>query len=489
MKENKLRLIAEILAVIIICLVSFFGVYIQNANRMENAVKDYTLGKDLKGYREIIIKVSDATKVKDSNGKIVGNTDNYTDSSIESNSYTKTEEKVNSDEVLNEANYNKSKEIIEQRLKKLGVNDYNISMNMETGMIYLAIPEDDSTDHTVSNILQVGDFQIRDSEDDTKIMLSNDSLKKVTSIYNTTENGTIVYLQMEFNKDGKNALNEISSGEYATKEENDTESVEDSEENQNAVEAEGEVSTEQNENSENNEENQEEEKNEKTQKKISLVIDDNSMITTSFDEPIKNGSINLSMNAATKDTSKINETLQSASTIATILNSGKLPITYTIDENKYVETDISNQMIKNVIYVLIGITILAMVFLIIKYKIKGLIAAIAYVGFIGLYLLIVRYTNVLTDIESIVSVCIILIINYLLTIKLLGINNNNDEAKKKLYAEELKRTIIKLIPLFITSIIFAFASWSKIAIFGMFIFWGATLAIIYNNTIMRDMID
>ena len=94
MKGNKLKLITEILAILVICLVSFLGVYKQSANRMENQVKNYEFGKDLKGYRELVFEVSDATEVTDSNGKVVGDTDSYTDSSISSYSYQKTDKKV-----------------------------------------------------------------------------------------------------------------------------------------------------------------------------------------------------------------------------------------------------------------------------------------------------------------------------------------------------------------------------------------------------------
>ena len=104
MKGKKLKLITEILAIVVICLVSFVGIYTKKANKMENQVKDYELSKDLSGYRELIFKVSDATEVLDSKGKVVGNTDNYTDSTIETNSYQKTENKINSDEELTEAN-------------------------------------------------------------------------------------------------------------------------------------------------------------------------------------------------------------------------------------------------------------------------------------------------------------------------------------------------------------------------------------------------
>ena len=51
MKGKKLKLITEILAIVVICLVSFVGIYTKKANKMENKVKDYELSKDLSRYK------------------------------------------------------------------------------------------------------------------------------------------------------------------------------------------------------------------------------------------------------------------------------------------------------------------------------------------------------------------------------------------------------------------------------------------------------
>ena len=194
---------------------------------MINSVKDYNLSKDLKGYRELVFKVSDAQKVADSEGEFIGDTDTYSDSDIESYSYTKTDTKVNPDESLTLENYKKAKSIIEERLKKLYVQDYNLSMDSTNGTISLQIPEDSSTDHTISNILQVANFEIRDSEDSSKVFITNDNIKNISAVYNTTETGTTVYLQVQLNKEGTSILKDLSTGEYATKEET-------SEENENS---------------------------------------------------------------------------------------------------------------------------------------------------------------------------------------------------------------------------------------------------------------
>ena len=475
MKERKLNLITEILAIIVICLISFVGIYTKNANRMENQVKDYDLSKDLKGYRELVFKVSDATEVLDSNGKVVGNTDEYGDSSIETNSYKKSENKINASEDLTKENYEKAKSIIEKRLKSLNVEDYNLSLDEENGNIYLQIPENSDTDHTVSNILQVAKFEIKDQDDTSNVLVTNDDLKKISAVYNTTSSGTTVYLQIEFNKNGKNILKQISTGDYATDENltNTTNTTGNTSENENT----------------NSNENTSSEEETKTQKKIILSIDNNDMITTSFDDPIEDGIIDLSMNKATTDQDSISDTLQSASTIAAVVNSGKMPLTYKVAENNYVNTDITSNMLKKAMYVVIAIVIVALVVLIIKYKSVGLLASISYIGFVGLELLLIRYTNVTISLESIVAGIILLAVNYLITYRLIKVHETDSELKKKVYSNEFKSIIIKSIPIFIIAIIFVFMKWTKIATFGMFMFWGLLLSIIYNYIVTKDMLD
>ena len=487
MKGKKLKLITEILAIVVICLVSFVGIYTKNTNKMENKVKNYELSKDLKGYRELVFKVSDATEVLDSNGKVVGNTDNYTDSTIESNSYQKSENKINDDADLTEENYEKAKTIIEKRLKSLKVQDYNLSLNKENGDIYLQIPENSETDHTVSNILQVANFEIKDSEDTSNVLVTNEDLKKVSAMYNTTTSGTTVYLQIEFNKNGKNILKNLSTGEYKT-DENLTNTT-NSTDNTTSEDEENTSSDENQENTNTDSENNTSSEETKTQKKIILSIDSNDMITTSFDDPIEDGIIDLSMNKATTDQDSISDTLQSASTIAAVVNSGKMPLTYKVSENNYVNTDITSNDLQKAIYIVIAIVAVALILLIVKYKAKGIIASIAYIGFVGLELLLVRYTNVTISLESIVAGIITLAINYMITYRLLKTHETDAELKAKVYANEFKSIIIKSIPIFIIAVVFVFIQWTKVSTFGMTLFWGLILSIIYNYVVTRDMID
>ena len=456
MKEKKLKLITEVIAIVVICLISFVGIYNLNANKMENKVKGYDLTKDFTGYREFVFEVSEEG------------------------------------ENLNEENYNKSKKIIQERLKNLNVEDYNISLNKENGAIYLQVPENSETDHIASNILQVADFKITDSEDESKVFLTNNNLKKVSAIYNTTTSGTTVYLQIKFNKNGKNVLKDISSGEYKTKQE------EDSEETTSDVTANATVTTEETTvDTETQEENadtensatESEEKQENTQKKIKLSIDNNNMITTSFDDPIEDGTLYLSMGQASTDSETISNSLKSTSTIGVVLNSGKMPITYKISEDRYINVNNNTNTIKYLIYAIIVLAIIALLFVVIKYKFKGIIAIISYAGFIAVFLLAVRYTNVAVSYESIVAMAIVFAINYITVCKLLNIKETDKELKKLAYKNAIKSTIARLIPIFIISVIFAFIKWASLATFGMSMFWGIVISIIYNYILTKDMLD
>ena len=478
---KKIKLIAKILTIIIICLVGFVGIYLpwKQPIEMNNLVKEYNLSKDLKGYREIILKVSDANKVLDADKKVIGDTDSYNDDTIKEQKYTKSDEKVNSSEVLNEQNYEKSKSIIEKRLSKFGVQDYNLSMDKQSGTIYIQIPEDTNTDRVVNNITQTGSVELKDSKDDTKVYLKSENLKEAKVLYNQETTGTAVYMSLQFNKEGKEILKNISENEYKTLPEKDTDKSEDAnnEENKeadNTDESKKEDSTE----SSSSEENKEE------QKQVSLYISGSAVTTTSFDEPVETGNIDLRTAQPTTDSDALQNSITSAQTISALLNNGVLPIKYNVKENQYVKTDINAETVKKVIIAVAVIVAILLVYMIKKHKTRGILATISYIGFVSLYTILLRVFNVTIALEGIAGGIIILVLNYLMNMKLLEVNGD-----KKEYYKSYLDIIMKLIPILAISIIFVFIPVTTLASIGMTLFWGIVLMLAYNVTLTKNIVD
>ena len=331
----------------------------------------------------------------------------------------------------------------------------------------IEIPENDETDHTVSNVSETGKFEIVDSEDTEKVLMDNSDIKKSNVLYNTTTSGTTVYLNIEFNKEGTEKLKNISTEYRKTKDSS------------------SEKSTEQSESAEGSEENKEETK----QKEITMQIDGNKMITTSFDETMENGQIQLSMGQATKDKDKLNEYVQSTTTLATILDSENLPVTYKTEKNEYTASDITKDTLIKIAIAEAVVALVAILFLIIKYKKLGLLAAIAYIGFIAIYLLLIRYTNVTITLEGISAMAVIYTLNYIFMYKVLKkIKDYGEEEKLKAIKDTIISFSIKLIPIYILSIVFCFIKWMPISSFGMVMFWGLLLTEIYNITVTRSFL-
>ena len=69
--------------------------------------------------------------------------------------------------------------------------------------------------------------------------------------------------------------------------------------------------------------------------------------------------------------------------------------------------------------------------MIIKNKAKGILGAISYLGFIALYLLLIRYTNVEISLSGIIAIALIGILDYILSMKLLPIDKKDKQYKNE----------------------------------------------------------
>ena len=457
---KKVKITTIILAIILISLVAFGGVYIKTQNRMEDKVKEYSFGRELDGERVIELKVSDGTS---------------SDSSDESTE----QENTTKEEDLTVENYEIVKNTIEKRLKSLGAEDYTISLNKEDGTVRVELPEDDKTDDYAYYLVASGKVQLKEKDTDTEL-LGDSMIKKAQYTYKTNSSGAYqIYLELILTKDGQAKIEEVKNTYAVLADEvKEIESASSSkEENKETTDTEdsAETTTENTENADNTKE--------KTKKIAKL-----SVAGTEYDiEKIEKDKITVKIGSETSNNTTVNNNMAKAAEISMLVDSGKYPIEYKAQNNRFVYSDISKEQL--LYFTLIIAVILLVIFVVftIKYKTKGLLASISCIGFIALLSLLLRYTNVSISIEGIGAIILVILINLKLNQMILSKIKKMDlvnEATLSTY----KDLFLKLVPIMIITLVFCFSGWSNLSSFGMIMFWGFILIAVYNACITKTLL-
>ena len=421
MKQNKkLKIALLVLIIFLISVISFGGIYVENKGKMENVVPEYKLARDLKGYRRV---------------ELIAANEDSTSSDVENTEEANKENKID---------YSLTKKVIEKRLENMNVYDYIIRHNSEDGKVVLELPENEDTDRVVTNLYQQGKFEVLDN-DTQEVLMTNDDIEKVESGYATTNSGlTVIIVNIEFNNAGKEKLKDIST-KYTTVEEKITD--------------------------ENGQE-----KTEEVEKKISLQLDGSTLITRSFDEKITNGIIQLQFtNSGNSTVEELQEQYIQANSLSAVMNSGKLPTSYTVNQNKYIYSDISTDVVKIVPIVMLAVAIIATIALAIKYKVKGLLGGISLIGFVATYLVAIRYTNVEVSIGGFAIMAFAELVNILFIYNML---------KKEIVMDAIKEFALILVPALIISVVFTLSNLTV----GAMLFWAVVITLLYNLVITKSII-
>lgn len=78
-----------------------------------------------------------------------------------------------------------------------------------------------------------------------------------------------------------------------------------------------------------------------------------------------------------------------------------MPIKYN-NTSENMEEKITKEDINISIYCISGIIVIGLIYLIIKFKLKGLLISILQIGYIAAFLLILRYTQIIITLEGII---------------------------------------------------------------------------------------
>lgn len=434
---KKLKLLLVILICIAIILIGFVGIYVKKANKYSNKIPDYKLASDLKGTTIIELSVDDSTDTVyyDSEGKKVESSEITEENEAQ---YTSKEEKVNPDENLTQKNYETMLKIVEERLKFLKTDQYKLDLDKDTGMIVLTY-EDDYPDDIKSIIPMEGKLKIIDSNT-SDVLLDNSYVKSAEATYASTEQGYSVYLTLKLKDSGLEKINNIEGYKNST---NDN----------------GEVET-------NN---------------FTVQFDTDELVETSYNDMVLTGKIlRITLGSDLTNTSTVNSKLNTATVVSKLVNIGKTPIVYNISAEEYIKSD-KIETFKIMVIVSIILLVIVSVYLIVKYRVNGLLAVIAMATNASILTILIRLTNITISLNSFAAVVGLIILNtYLVSNILKEINNNSSET----VLGNVKNAYIKIIDIAIITLIlfvvFAFSNMTVINSMGLLFFWGWLIVMLGN---------
>ncbi len=443
MKKNKrLTIIILILLVIVISLISFVGIYTKNLNTYSNNLKNYDLGMEFEGKRVIkfAVDTSEEQVTYDADGNVIENHTHEEGETEEEAHEGETTEmvKVNKEEVLTKENYQKSKNVLENRILKTGIGQYNFRVDENTGTIWLETEDIDYLEQMLGLLITKGELELIDSETD-EVLIDNSYIKNCEIIQDDmTSKG--VYLSIRLNKEGEKKVEELKKM-YSELKDDEGNSV---------------------------------------TRSLIFKIDDEQLQTDTYSNILGNKELVYPIESVSTTQSMLQTNLIEASNILMILNSGSYPIEYVIESDELLIPNTENIKLIFAIIITVILTITHII-MVIRYKEKGILGVISGIGYIAVLLLIIRYTNTLITYQSVAALIITTILTYVFII--LAINKNEDLRKN------IKSLISISIPVLIIAIVFSFARQSQVNSFGIALFWGTLISNIYNFLYTKTILE
>ena len=442
--KNALKKGIVILLIVLLSLISFLGIHKRNLNTWASVLPEYQFSKELSKIRTFEFSVDTSTKDADSsndstetsNDKTTTTdeattTDETTDSTDTSSETAKVP--VNDPSVLTKENYEKVKKIAEKRLSEFGIADANVTINEETGSLFVSVPYSKNTDNVASLASQAGKLEIIDT-DSKEVLIDKSMIKKASAYYQqadsdtTTSSDKITYnlgIRLTFTSAGQKKLNEISKSHIETTDENGNAS----------------------------------------QKTVTVQIDGEDKYF-SPDGEYTELAIPLYRSVSTDDMETFNKDYNECLIAQAVVNAETMPVVYTLTAGSFIESDFSENFIRNL--TIVGIIILAIVLVctIVKNKKKGIYAALIEIGYIAIHLLVIRAASVTLTLSGLLTIAFMALANYILLVALM----NQERAIDKL--ESFGKFILTVIPFIITVIVFALGKEANIQSVGSVGIWG-----------------
>ena len=447
--QKKINIVIILLAIVLVSIISFVGVYKKYQNRMVNVIPKYNIGTNLDGHRKAVIEVDTSN---DKNAKTEeGN------NSSEVKKTDKTQDEKNKE-------YEKSLEIIKKRLAYLKVKDYTVSLDKNTGRIEMMLPEEDDTDTILSGLAETGKFEVVD-DTNSEVLLSNSDVAKAEIVKENRGTATNLLLNITFNSNGTKKFKDITKNYQNQVVEN--------------VNLNGTT-------------NSTTSNTTKANKKVTIKLDGSTLLQTSFNNIVDSGILSLTIGSSESEVASFEDQYTGAKNLAALISGEALPIKYKVKTNYYIMSPLNKYNVIYLVYVGVAIALIISLALIIKYRLNGVIGTILSIGYMACLLIIIRYANVELSIEAMFGFIVAFMIGTIFNIFVCSEFKDKNMTNKEFETARnmvFKKFILSLVPILIFALIACLFSLSSLFSFGTILFWSIVVAIVYYCSLTVILMD
>lgn len=438
MKNSKtIKLILIVLICICIILVGFFGIYVKQNNSYQNSLPKYALASDLKGSTTLEFEVNSGTEkiYYDKDGKKVDSTAITDENKAD---YREEEVAINATENLTVDNYKKVVEIMKERLKFLQTDQYRLDLDEKTGKIILTFEDEYPSD--IKSILPMeGKLELIDSNSNEQILNDNDFLSSEAS-YASVDEGYTTYISLKLKASGIEKVNGLDK--YRTTTNSET----------------GETTT----------------------NKFKIMFDNDQIAEVSYDDLVLTGkTLRLTTNSKLTSNSSINSEMNTNSVVSKLATIGKMPVVYKLSAEEYVQSD-AVSYINYIIITISTICVVIAVYFVIRYKLNGLLAVLAFAANCSLFLILIRLTKIPVSLNGFAGMVGLILLNTILVNNLLKEIQNKDKSFTENIKQGYLNTIDVIIVALIIFVVFSFSAMTVISSMGLLVFWGWLIVVLGN---------
>lgn len=475
MEERSTKILKAIVAFLLAIattIIAFTGWYTYKNGIWEDKLSKVNLGMDLEGARHlrfildetvtngVEVYVDDQGNYK---GNVISNTttdntvsiDALTEESKEEIPY-KTEKrdiKANDESAITRENFELTKKIIQERINKENNFEYNIRVDDLNKTIEIEVPNDDDLVSEIqSDVVGKGEIVVTDT-DTGVILMDNSDVKSARATIGASQSDSSkvqFYLSLTLTKEGKEKFHDMSL-KYKTQEksENETEQA--------------------------------------AQKSISVAVDGQVVCQTTFQDEMNGDVFNVFFGSpvSQSDQETYSSFVSYSAKVANAINSGVLPLQLVLQSDTFIVSNIKTPSILATAGICALIIVASLVYFLIKYKFRGLVAFIVGVGYISTTVVLLRLieSDVVITFNSLLAGLALIAINFLFIKKLYKNKENSNSA----FFNTLLNTYIIIIPLIVIAVVFTLYSNILLSSVGKILFWGILIHALYSIIITRTM--